>query len=55
MTQFANAFTSKAMYYDLDADRLSYIDPFDLSDYLPTIPGETADGEVILLFYFGAS
>ena len=55
MTQFAQAFTSKAMYYDLDGDSIVHLDVFDLADYLPAIPGETADGEVILMFYFGAS
>jgi len=39
----------------LDGDSIVHIDEFDLAEYLPTIPGETSDGEVILMFYFGAS
>jgi len=54
MTEFAQAFTSKAMYYDLGADQIVYVDPFELADYLPSVEGAN-DGEVILLFYFGAS
>lgn len=54
MTEFALAFTSKAMYYDLGADQIVYVDPFELADYLPSVEGAN-DGEIILLFYFGAS
>ncbi len=46
MSQYAPDFTASAMFYDTTAQEINYLGDISLSDY---------SGEVVLLFYFGAT
>ena len=54
LSKEAVPFTSPAMHFDPDLNELVFVDSMKLADYLPS-HADSSDGEVILLFYFGAS